>query len=120
MVLILFGADKIPSFARTIGKGVREFRRATEDIKRELESSATELKNDFNEQTDTIVEDINQRKTENSRSQISETPDNPYSEDHDISISASRTFIDQEVDNTIKTAQNTDTIDTQTDLKKEK
>jgi sec-independent protein translocase protein TatA len=33
-VLILFGSKKIPDFARMMGKGMREFRRATDEIKR--------------------------------------------------------------------------------------
>ncbi|MDX9845534.1 MAG: twin-arginine translocase TatA/TatE family subunit [Tenuifilaceae bacterium] len=35
-VLLLFGSKKIPEVARAIGKGYREFQKATEDIKREL------------------------------------------------------------------------------------
>lgn len=36
VVLLLFGSKKIPEVARAVGKGYREFQRATEDIKREL------------------------------------------------------------------------------------
>lgn len=36
VVLLLFGSKKIPEVARAIGKGYREFQKATEDIKREL------------------------------------------------------------------------------------
>ena len=32
VVLLLFGSKKIPEFARGIGKGMREFRKATDDI----------------------------------------------------------------------------------------
>lgn len=37
VVLLLFGAKRIPEIARGIGKGIREFRDATTDIKRELD-----------------------------------------------------------------------------------
>ena len=35
-VLLFFGADAIPGLARTIGKGMREFNKATADLKNEL------------------------------------------------------------------------------------
>jgi sec-independent protein translocase protein TatA len=35
-VLLLFGSKKIPEVARAMGKGMREFQKATDDIKREL------------------------------------------------------------------------------------
>ena len=38
VVLLVFGANRIPEIARGIGKGIREFKDATGDIKRELES----------------------------------------------------------------------------------
>ncbi|MDR1172821.1 MAG: twin-arginine translocase TatA/TatE family subunit [Bacteroidales bacterium] len=46
-ILIFFGAGKIPEFARMMGKGVREFKKATDDIKRE-----------FNENSSGIMDDI--------------------------------------------------------------
>ncbi len=38
-VLMLFGADKIPGIARSFGRGIREFKDATNEIKNELEQS---------------------------------------------------------------------------------
>ncbi|MHA6246822.1 Sec-independent protein translocase subunit TatA/TatB [Pontibacter sp. CAU 1760] len=38
-VLMLFGADKIPGIARSFGRGMREFKDATNEIKNELEQS---------------------------------------------------------------------------------
>ncbi len=35
-VLLLFGAKRIPEIARGLGKGIREFKDASNDIKREL------------------------------------------------------------------------------------
>ncbi|MCD6331681.1 MAG: twin-arginine translocase TatA/TatE family subunit [Bacteroidales bacterium] len=48
-VLLLFGADKIPGFARELGKGIREFRRVTGEIKREFEESTEEVKKDIDD-----------------------------------------------------------------------
>jgi len=36
IVLMLFGADKIPTIARGLGKGMRQLKDATSDIKREI------------------------------------------------------------------------------------
>jgi sec-independent protein translocase protein TatA len=45
-VLILFGASKIPEVARMMGKGMREFRRATDEIKRELNENTQDIADD--------------------------------------------------------------------------
>lgn len=36
VILVLFGAKKIPEFMQGIGKGVREFKKATTDIEKEI------------------------------------------------------------------------------------
>jgi sec-independent protein translocase protein TatA len=38
-VLVLFGANKIPGIARSLGSGIREFKDATSGIRHELERS---------------------------------------------------------------------------------
>ena len=40
VILLVFGADKVPDIARTLGKGMRQVRNATQDIKSEIEKSA--------------------------------------------------------------------------------
>ena len=40
VILLVFGADKVPDIARTLGKGMRQIRNATQDIKSEIEKSA--------------------------------------------------------------------------------
>jgi sec-independent protein translocase protein TatA len=47
VVLLLFGSKRIPEFAKGLGKGMREFRKATEDIKREINDSSGDVVNDF-------------------------------------------------------------------------
>lgn len=41
-ILILFGGRKIPEFMRGLGKGIREFNDAKNNVRRELEEGATE------------------------------------------------------------------------------
>jgi sec-independent protein translocase protein TatA len=40
VVVMVFGADKIPGIAKGLGKGMRQLRDATDDIKREIQKSA--------------------------------------------------------------------------------
>ena len=40
IVLLVFGADKIPEIARGLGKGMRQIKDATNDIKSEITKSA--------------------------------------------------------------------------------
>jgi len=37
VILIMFGANKIPEFAKGLGKGIREFKNAARDVKSEIE-----------------------------------------------------------------------------------
>lgn len=43
-VLIFFGAKKIPELARGLGRGIREFKDATKEIKDEIEEGVSEDK----------------------------------------------------------------------------
>jgi len=38
-ILLLFGTDKLPGIARSFGRGLQEFKNATDEIKHELEQS---------------------------------------------------------------------------------
>jgi len=40
LVIMFFGANRIPEIARGIGKGIREVRNATEDIKNEINKTS--------------------------------------------------------------------------------
>lgn len=44
VVLLLFGSKKIPELARGLGKGIREFKDATQGIQREIERGMNETK----------------------------------------------------------------------------
>ncbi len=52
IVVMLFGADKIPEIARGLGKGIRQVKDATNEIKREINSSAEKNKIDINVASD--------------------------------------------------------------------
>ena len=61
IVVMLFGADKIPEIARGLGKTIRQVKDATNDIKREIKDSAEKqgIDTDF---TKDITEGINKVK----------------------------------------------------------
>ena len=46
VILVLFGAKRIPEFMQGLGKGVREFRKAAKDIQEEIEKPADPKKID--------------------------------------------------------------------------
>lgn len=54
VVVMLFGADKVPELARTIGKGMRQLRDATNEVKREINQSA------YKQDIDNSLSKINQ------------------------------------------------------------
>ncbi len=58
VALILFGANKIPDIAKGLGKGMREFRKATDDIKNEFNESTKEVQDDIKDITKTVGKDM--------------------------------------------------------------
>ena len=46
LVVMVFGADKIPEIARGLGKGMRQVKDATNDIKKEIKDSSEKNKID--------------------------------------------------------------------------
>ena len=44
IIIVLFGAKKIPELARGLGRGIREFKDASKEIKSEIEEGIKEEK----------------------------------------------------------------------------
>ncbi len=63
IVLLVFGADKVPEIARGLGKAMRQVKDATNDIKSEITKGAEKQGVDINI-TDDIQKQINQVKDE--------------------------------------------------------
>jgi len=65
IVLLVFGADRIPSIAKTLAKGMTQVRQATNDIKREIQKSVDienptkNITKDITDEVDKVKEDFN-------------------------------------------------------------
>lgn len=77
IVVMLFGADKVPDIARTLGKGMAQLKNATNDIKSEIQKSAEEngfdkksLAGGFSEEIDNVKQGFNNMVADH-------TPENP-------------------------------------------
>ena len=46
-ILLLFGAKKIPELAKGLGKGIREFKDATKEVKDEIEKGGEQIKKEM-------------------------------------------------------------------------
>lgn len=65
IVLMVFGADKVPEIARGLGKGMRQIKDATNDIKNEITKSAEkqgvdlDITKDVKKEIDKVKEEVN-------------------------------------------------------------
>ncbi len=66
ILVMVFGADKIPEIARGLGKGMRTLKNATNDIKSEIQKSAekqgidTDISKDVKDEIAKVKEDIDE------------------------------------------------------------
>ncbi|MBO2544520.1 twin-arginine translocase TatA/TatE family subunit [Salegentibacter sp. BDJ18] len=66
ILVMVFGADKIPDIARGMGKGMKMLRNASNDIKSEIQKSAekqgidTDISKDVRGEIDKVKEDIDE------------------------------------------------------------
>lgn len=54
VALIFFGSEKLPEVARGLGKVLREFKKASDEIKEELTKSTDSIKKDIEDVKDDI------------------------------------------------------------------
>ena len=62
--MLVFGADKVPEIAKGLGKGMRQLKDATNDIKSEITKSAekqgidVDITKDVREEIDKVKDDV--------------------------------------------------------------
>jgi len=64
ILVMVFGADKIPEIAKGLGKGMRTIKDATNDIKTEISSSADKHMGEFTGEGKKISEEVDKVKEE--------------------------------------------------------
>lgn len=48
VILVLFGAKRIPELARGVGQGIQEFRKASKDFKKEIDDTTRDFEDAAN------------------------------------------------------------------------
>ncbi len=51
-VLLFFGSKRIPEVARNLGRGIRQFKNAAEDIQRDITDSVNDVKQKVEQEND--------------------------------------------------------------------
>ena len=102
VAVMLFGADKIPEIARTLGKGMAKLKNATDDIKSEITKSAEDNGFDVKSLTSGFtkeIDDVKQGFTKMINDESSAVADNPLglnsiTEDINAEIAKAKTGIE--------------------------
>jgi sec-independent protein translocase protein TatA len=84
VVLLLFGADKLPEMARGIGKGMRDFKKATDEIRREIETSTRDIRNEMSDVQNTVKREVSDI-SDNIQKHINDTTESVNSEIQEVS-----------------------------------
>ena len=58
VILLLFGGKGIPTIAKTLGKGIREFKDATDGLKKDLRESTGGITDQVNEHIQDVKKEI--------------------------------------------------------------
>ena len=79
-ILLLFGGKKLPELARGLGKGIREFKDASDDVKREIHRNINSIEESVNTETQVATQTVtttDQSQIEGAGQEVAE-----YSSDH--------------------------------------
>ncbi len=59
VIIVFFGGKKVPEMARVLGKGMREFKAAANNIQDEIQKSVTEIERNVNVHAAELTENLN-------------------------------------------------------------
>ena len=63
IIVVLFGSKRLPEIARGVGKGIQEFKKAADDIKREIREENIDVVKDVKKFKEEIKNETNKFKT---------------------------------------------------------
>ncbi len=58
VILLLFGSKGLPNIARTLGKGINEFKRASEGIQKDILSSTGEITHQVKREIEDVKKEL--------------------------------------------------------------
>lgn len=92
VILVLFGGKKLPEIARGLGRGIREFKDASEGIKREISDQINNFENELNVEVEEETKPkLIAEKTEITETENSEKKEEPSSQ-HPLFTPATGTY----------------------------
>ena len=74
VILLFFGSKSIPGLAKSLGKGLRDLKDATQEIQREIENSANSVSKAVDDHVKSIEKEVNTMDQERKSSVLSEEP----------------------------------------------
>ena len=101
IALIVVGPKKLPELAKALGRGIAEFKKATNDLKESLETNTyfAELKESFDDNQTTVVD--------------ATLPSTPSEESDTEETESSTTTSDQEHDDEVELASSSEDVEEQ-------
>ena len=58
VILLLFGSQGLPSIARTLGRGIHEFRRASEEIQKDIMRNTGEISHQIRKEIEDVKKEM--------------------------------------------------------------
>lgn len=82
VIIIFFGANKLPEMVRTFSRGMKEMKNATSELQREIQNSATEIQREMNasgaiDNLKDVANDVSNRIAEGAKTDEDEVPPKP-------------------------------------------
>src|SRR5262245_16766736 len=80
VALLVFGPKKLPELGKSLGKGIREFRKATNELKYTWEEQVKDIENPLNDVKRDINDTAQEMKSDFYKQFEAETPETPAPE----------------------------------------